>query len=219
MVQENVRSASAQARAGPAKDADEHVGRGAEAIITRCADGVLKTRPKKTYRHPALDEQLRASRTRHEARLLEKAKAAGISVPGTRIMDATTLLLDEARGQPLKTHLDTQPIIAHEVGRIVARLHDNQIIHADLTTSNIMYDPRDHHITLIDFGLSYASVRDEDKAVDLHLFHRALESKHHAVLAIAWRHFLKGYRDTSNGADNVIARLRKVEARGRNKGS
>ena len=82
-----------------------------------------------------------------------------------------------------------------------------------------MYDPSDHHITLIDFGLSYTSSRDEDKAVDLHLFHRALESKHHSILTIAWRHFLKGYRDTSSEADKVIDRLRKVEARGRNKGS
>lgn len=217
MKQDNARDTNDSVE--PTANNSEHVGRGAEAIITRCADGVLKTRPKKTYRHPALDEQLRTSRTRHEARLLEKAKAAGISVPGVRTANDTTLLLDEARGQPLKMHLDTRPIIAHEVGRIVARLHDNHIIHADLTTSNIMYDPHDHHLTIIDFGLSYTSARDEDKAVDLHLFHRALESKHHAVLGIAWRHFLKGYRDTSGGADSVIERLRKVRARGRNKGS
>jgi Kae1-associated kinase Bud32 len=194
------------------------IGMGAEAVLTRTAEGILKSRPAKTYRHPKLDDELRRSRTRHEARLLEKAKTVGVQVPDVRTIDATTLLLSEIKGVAVKEVLDEDPIICHQVGRMLAKLHEAHIIHADLTTSNMIYDKETHRLTFIDFGLGYSSMREEDKAVDLHLFKQSLESKHHRVLAIAYRHFLKGYRD-SKDAEKVIERLRKVEARGRNKGS
>jgi Kae1-associated kinase Bud32 len=197
-------------------DATERIGMGAEAVVTRSPEGIIKYRPAKSYRHPRLDAELRSSRTRHEARILERARQAGVHVPGARIIDDSTLLLEEAKGVQVKEVLDSDPLIAHQIGRMLAKLHEANIIHADLTTSNIIYDPETHHLTFIDFGLSYHSVRDEDKAVDLHLFRQALESKHHRVLSAAYRHFLKGYRDSAH-AEQVIERLHKVEARGRNK--
>lgn len=197
----------------------KEIGRGAEAIITIAEGGIKKSRPKKGYRHPELDATLRSSRTKHEAKILEKAVAAGIPVPKVKLLDNQTLLLEKIDGVALKQLLDREPILAHSVGRITANLHAQNIIHADLTTSNILINPATKHMTFIDFGLSFISQRDEDKAVDLHLFHQSLESKHHAVAALAWRHFLKGYRDTFHGAESVIERLRKVELRGRNKGS
>jgi TP53 regulating kinase-like protein len=195
------------------------VGRGAEAIITVAEGGLRKSRPKKGYRHPELDATLRTSRTKYECRILEKAHAAGIPVPKARMVDSETLLLERIDGVALKQVLDSDPLLAHTVGRITAKLHENNLIHADLTTSNILINQTTKHMTFIDFGLSFISMRDEDKAVDLHLFHQSLESKHHAIASLAWRHFLKGYRDTFHGADMVIERLRKVELRGRNKGS
>ena len=48
--------------------------RGAEAILIKNGDLVLKQRVKKGYRFSELDEQLRKSRTRSEAKLLEKAR-------------------------------------------------------------------------------------------------------------------------------------------------
>jgi Kae1-associated kinase Bud32 len=194
------------------------IGMGAEAILTRTAEGIVKSRPPKPYRHPQLDAELRKSRTRHEARILEKARSIGVPVPTVKVVDDTTLLLSEIKGAQVKELLDEDPLIAHQVGRMVAKLHDANIIHADLTTSNMLYDKDAHHLTIIDFGLSYISPKGEDKAVDLHLFKQSLESKHHRVIATAYRHFLKGYRDSSN-AEVIIERLRKVEARGRNKGS
>ena len=189
---------------------------GAEAILERTADGILKSRLRKSYRHPQLDEELRTSRTRHEARILERALKAGVPVPKARVVDRTTLLLEDIPGVQLKEVLDHDPLLAHQVGRWLARLHDAGIAHADLTTSNMLYDTASHRLTLIDFGLSYHTVRDEDKAVDLHLFRQSLESKHHRVLQLAFRHFLAGYRASRN-ATAVITRLRAVQARGRNK--
>jgi TP53 regulating kinase and related kinases len=190
------------------------IGMGAEATLVRTEEGILKLRPVKTYRHPELDTQLRKSRTRHEARILEKAAKAGVPVPTVKQVDDSTLLLSEIPGVEVKEKLDQDPLIAHQVGRLLAKLHEAGIIHADLTTSNML--THEHHLTLIDFGLSYHSQRIEDKAVDLHLFRQSLESKHHRVAALAWRHFLKGYRDSAL-AEQVIEQLRKVEARGRNK--
>jgi Kae1-associated kinase Bud32 len=188
---------------------------GAEAIITRTDEGIQKERPKKRYRHPQLDGELRTTRTRHEARILQRAKTANIPVPQVRQLNDTTLILEEIKGTQLKEVLDADPSLAHQAGRLLGKLHAQHIIHGDLTTSNIMH--HEGNLTLIDFGLSYHSARDEDMAVDLHLFKQSLESKHHKVRSTAYRHFLQGYRDT--GTEAPIERLKKVEGRGRNKGS
>jgi Kae1-associated kinase Bud32 len=188
---------------------------GAEAIIERTEGGVLKSRPAKKYRHEQLDTELRLSRTKHEARILERARTAGVPVPTVKQLDDTTLLLEEIPGVQLREALDSNPSIAHQLGRLVAKLHGAHIIHGDLTTSNMLWDG--NKLTIIDFGLSFSSIRAEDMAVDLHLLHQSLQSKHHRVLAAAWRHVLAGYRE--HGQEEVITQLRKVEARGRNKGS
>ena len=193
------------------------IGMGAEAVLIRVENGILKIRPPKAYRHPTLDTELRVGRTKREAKILEKAKHAGIPVPNVQIIDDTTVLLSEIKGVPVKEVLDQYPLLAHQIGRLIAKLHAADIIHADLTTSNMLHDKENNHTTIIDFGLSFVSKRDEDKAVDLHLFHQSLESKHHIVSTFAYRHFLKGYRDTASNAPTIIERLRQVEARGRNK--
>lgn len=196
---------------------EEVIGMGAEATVTRTDKGVRKYRLVKSYRHPEIDRQLRESRTKAEARLIAKASAAGVPVPRVEIVDESTLLLEEVKGKAVKEVLDYRPELAEEIGRIIARLHDANLIHADLTTSNMIFTPEER-IVLIDFGLSYHSRRIEDKAVDVHLFKQALESKHYKVMKKAYKHFLKGY-DKSPNAKQILERLKAVERRGRNKGS
>jgi TP53 regulating kinase-like protein len=70
-------------------------------------------------------------------------------------------------------------------------------------------------VAFIDFGLSYQSTKVEDKAVDLHLFLQALESKHFDVKELAWASVLEGYRPS--GREDILKRLEAVERRGRNK--
>jgi len=74
------------------------------------------------------------------------------------------------------------------IGIEIAKMHLADIIHGDLTTSNMMlrhpsfYTSRDSEIptelVLIDFGLSYQSSQVEDKAVDLYVLERAFSSTH-----------------------------------------
>ncbi len=190
----------------------ELLGRGAEAVLERDGETVIKRRVPKRYRHPLLDAELRRSRTRREAKVLQQA-----GVPHPRLLTTdreSTLTMEFIEGPALKQLLDTDAQLARKVGRVVAALHDQGIIHGDLTTSNMIL--RDGEVVLIDFGLSFTSHDLEHKAVDIHLFKQALESKHHAVFAEAYAAFLEGYA-ASPKSQAVLQRLRIVEKRGRNK--
>ncbi len=191
------------------------VARGAEAVVVREGAWLRKERVRKGYRHPALDALLREARTKAEARLLGKARAAGASVPDVEAVDATTIRVREIAGTPLKDALGEDPALARLVGDALARLHARDIIHADLTTSNVIVSRGE--AVLIDFGLGFVSRRVEDKAVDVHLFRQSLRSGHPAIERAAFAAFREGYL-ARGGAPDVLERLRSVEARGRNKG-
>ncbi len=192
------------------------LGSGAEATIwlekTREGVRVVKDRLPKAYRHPLLDAALRRTRTRREANILRK-----LPVPGPRLIAtdrASVIEMEFIDGVQLKRLLDGKPSWTRTVGERVARLHDAGIIHGDLTTSNMLV--RDDELVLIDFGLSFTSRSAEDKAVDIHLWKQALESKHYKIFDEAYKGFLEGYAASEN-ATRVLERLRTVEARGRNK--
>ena len=100
--------------------------------------------------------------------------------------------------------------IGKEIGKKIRQIHDVGIIHGDLTTSNmILVFGR---VYFIDFGLSFFSLKIEDKAVDLHVLEEALESKHHTVSKKVFAAVKEVYGD-----QEVIQRLLEVELRGRNK--
>ena len=67
---------------------------------------------------------------------------------------------------------------AKEIGIVIGKMHDADIVHGDLTTSNIMIREVDNKAILIDFGLSTVSTVLEDKAVDLYVLERAFISTH-----------------------------------------
>jgi Kae1-associated kinase Bud32 len=195
------------------------IAQGAEAIITLIThDGkqaVLKDRPVKRYRHPILDKNLRTSRTRKELKVLTQAQALGIPVPSILTSTNTSITMSFIPGEQLREMIDTNPTHAKNIGSYLSTLHEANIIHADLTTSNVIVRP-DNTLVLIDFGLSITSTRIEDKAVDLHIFKQSLESKHHNISTKAWELFLEGYQPKDR--TNILERLRIVEKRGRNKG-
>ena len=191
------------------------LGRGAEAIITLDAGLVTKTRPQKAYREQSLDASLRKQRTRKEAKVLKDLQTIGVPAPKLINVDdkAGILQMSFIEGEKLRDVLDDNLSLCASVGQEVAKLHDHNLLHSDLTTSNMIV--QDNMVYLIDFGLSFHSTRVEDKAVDLHLFKQALESKHHLVAEQAWAAFLEGYHPKQRA--EVLERLTIVEARGRNK--
>lgn len=189
--------------------------RGAEAVLTRDGDVVRKERVPKRYRHPALDERLRSDRTEREARLLEKARKAGVTVPGVEAVDDATITMRYVDGVPLRDRLPDALDRCIDVGRDVARLHARNVIHGDLTTSNILV--ADGALVFIDFGLGFHSDRVEDRATDLHLLEEVFDATHTAIAGEAMANVWTGYEEVAEGADRVRDRYEEVEARGRYK--
>ncbi len=175
---------------------------------------IIKERVPKGYRIKELDDELRKKRTRMEIRILNKASKV-INVPKVMDYDDFTIIMEYIDGKKLRDVLneDNYKQLLMEVGKIVAKLHNANIIHQDLTTSNMIL--KNEKIYLIDFGLSFISQRIEDKGVDLHLLKEALESKHFE-LKDAFDYFLEGYKNCEK-FDEVIERLKKIEERGRYK--
>lgn len=193
------------------------LGRGAEAILSLEDGKVVKFRSKKSYRLDVIDSKLRKLRTRHEAKLLDKLKDIG--VPAPLLLDADEkagrLEMSFIDGTVLREVLDSRPELAKEVGMLVGKLHANDIIHSDLTTSNLIL--ADGKVHVIDLGLSFVSLKLEDKAVDLHVLDRALESRHHKVYPRCFDLVLEGYKKANPNHQEVLTQLEKVQARGRNK--
>ncbi|MFC1775176.1 KEOPS complex kinase/ATPase Bud32 [Nanoarchaeota archaeon] len=191
---------------------------GAEAIIRKDGNKIVKERLVKDYRIKEIDIPLRKFRTKREAKVLMKLKNLGVPCPSVFSVDDKNMTIEmEFLDGPkvrdiLKENIST---LSKEIGTLVGVLHEKNIIHADLTTSNMIYFQEKVH--LIDFGLSFFSETDEDKAVDLHLLRRALESKHYEVFNESWKLILDSYKETNPNHDSVLKRLEKVESRGRHK--
>ncbi len=220
---------------------------GAEARIEKRGEVVIKDRVTKGYRFPALDEKLRKARTKKEAKLLEKATKI-ISVPKIVAQERYILTLELIKGKKLSQHLDkisNYETVCKLIGNAIAKLHDANIIHGDLTTSNMMYQDKSNkkmrynktqnqsiinksynqriannnssaQVCFIDFGLGFESSKPEDKATDLHVLKEALAAKHFTIVEKAWKAVVRGYK-VSKHASLVLKRLEAVEKRGRYK--
>ncbi|RLE39318.1 Kae1-associated kinase Bud32 [Candidatus Woesearchaeota archaeon] len=186
---------------------------GAEAKLYLEGNKVIKDRFKKKYRHPELDKKLTYSRTKREAKVLQKLQELGFPAPRWIFNDKNILEMEHIKGAQLKDVFKLKH--CKKIGEMIAEMHNAGIIHGDLTTSNMIMNEK---IFFIDFGLSFFSKKLEDKAVDLHLLRQALESKHYEIWQDAFDKVLKGYKAKAKKAKEIIMRLEKVvEMRGRNK--
>lgn len=205
------------------------IAQGAEGIVTELSylgrRAVRKERVPKRYRHPELDIKLRTRRLAQEARILLRLRKAGVTVPAVYDVDARrgVLIMEYVTGTSLKCFLqegavhDTLPVM-RAAGREVARMHLADVVHGDLTTGNVMVDvdteKQYQSIHLIDFGLSYGNSTEEDLAVDLYVFERAVVSSHSEEADSLNEAFLSAYSDVLQ-RPAVLSRLVEVRARGR----
>lgn len=231
------------------------IGMGAEAVLYKIKDRLIKDRIKKSYRLEIIDNRLRKSRTKKEFKLLEKASKL---IPVPKLIKGgcqqgtdrclTRIEMEFIDGKKLSDYLNNlknAEEICKMIGQNIAILHDNNIIHGDLTTSNMIYvenginstethlnkeqdinnkikkhEPSDSEasgkVYFIDFGLGFESKKIEDKAVDLHLIKQALEAKHFNHYEKFFKAVLEGY-NLSKHHEATINRLKAVEKRGRYK--
>ncbi len=194
---------------------------GAEAKLYKEKGLIVKDRFPKAYRIKEIDEKLRRQRTRREAKILEKLSLFGFPAPKLENSDNTSILrMEEIKGKKVRDILNKEnmELLGREIGRKVGLLHNNSIIHGDLTTSNMIQSEKDGQVYFIDFGLSFFSEKPEDKAVDLHLLQEALESRHWMVWEQCYKSALGGYKENAKDAGKILKRVMVVEKRGRYKG-
>ena len=198
---------------------------GAEAVLTKTEwsgyKAIKKIRLPKKYRIEPLDKELRKSRTLIESKLLIAAKRYGIHTPYIFDLDIpnTTIVMEDIEGSLVKDILDSdidlkeKLTVSRKIGYQVGILHNNEIIHGDLTTSNVIEDKGE--VIFIDFGLGKFSKAVEDKAVDILLMKKCFISTHTANSKELFFAFQEGYRESLSNSKSVFKRAIKVEARGR----
>ena len=133
--------------------------------------------------------------------------------------DENKIHMQFINGKKLSQHLDNfslakQKQIMKLIGKSVAKLHQTNIAHGDLTTSNMIY--KSGKVYFIDFGLGFQNAKYEDKGVDIHLLKQALEAKHFKNWEILFKEFEKAYRQLEpKESQKVFERLISIEKRGR----
>ncbi|MCX8163491.1 MAG: KEOPS complex kinase/ATPase Bud32 [Candidatus Micrarchaeota archaeon] len=145
------------------------IAEGAEAIIYLLESNsfkfIKKLRIEKKYRVKNLDYKLRFGRTKSEAKILHKAQSGGVKVPHLLGVKDDFLLLEYLEGKTLNQLPAVSSKLLKQSAFYLANLHKLNIIHGDFTFANLFLAKSDLYV--IDFGLSFISQDNEDKAVDL----------------------------------------------------
>lgn len=130
----------------------------------------------------------------------------------------------------IANHDDAIQKIGNAIGTIISKMHNVNVVHGDLTTSNIMLrNPEtsisskiktwEPNLVLIDFGLAGTAgakgVNHEEKAVDLYVLERAIDSTHPSCSALLQKAIFRAYKKHCHTSDSVLQRLSQVRLRGR----
>lgn len=224
---------------------------GAEAKLYICEylgrPTLIKERFKKNYRHPDLDTSITKERIKNEARSIVRCKSAGVRTPALYLVDfdrrriymehfqhsitvkdfIINLTKSNSNNKEFTNSLD---IYAVKIGKTVRKLQDNNIIHGDLTTSNMLLVEKDptssvndlkwlNHdnvdLVMIDFGLSYIDSSAEDKGVDLYVLERALISTHNDYPDLFSKIFDAYKSSSKSNIKEIVNKYEDVRARGR----
>ena len=198
----------------------EIIKQGAEAVLKKTEylgmPSVLKERIPKKYRHALLDEKIRRERTSLEARLISRAKKAGVRTPVIYSIDrkGSAILMEFIDGEMMKELLNKKnhPEYLKQLGKEIALLHNSSIIHGDLTTSNILIHNK--KMVFVDFGLGYVSSKIEDRATDLLVFKKTFLATHFNIIG-GWDELLKTYVAAADNGKEIAATIPEIEAKTR----
>ncbi|CAH1763748.1 1267_t:CDS:2 [Entrophospora sp. SA101] len=189
---------------------------------------IVKERFKKTYRHPILDKKLTSKRVVQEARCLFKCYKSGINTPVLYFVDLknSTIYMEFVEGKTIKDIIisldptnnqhkdDLLEKLIKKIGESLAKMHLIDVIHGDLTTSNLMLRENSEGLAIIDFGLSYVSNLPEDKAVDLYVLEKSFQSTH-PTHELMFNEILKVYEKNHKNSKEILNKLMEVRLRGR----
>ena len=224
-----------------------------EFLSKKC---LIKERFQKKYRVEELDKKLTKNRMLNESRNILRASKLGIKVPSLYFIDLIERKIYmeylenscqlKAIIQSIYSKSDIKPYellinkISNDLGDIISKLHSGDLIHGDLTPSNIILTIKDDtssdllnnaenkiienknydDMYLIDFGLSSVTLSTtssmEDKAVDLYVLKRAIISSNPKSEEL-FEKAMNIYQDKCKNGKDIINKYKKVEMRGRKK--
>ena len=195
--------------------------RGAEAEIHLTEflgrEAIAKLRVPKTYRNKKIDEVLRKNRTKSEVRLMSEVKKYDVSTPIIYdvSVDECMIVMQYINGERVKDILNNvsekkRKRICYMIGESVGKMHTNNIIHGDLTTSNMIL--LNDKIFFIDFGLGEKNSEIEAKGVDLHVMMEGFEGAHSEVDVFGY--VLDAYKQYDK-KDIIVKRMHEISRRGR----
>ncbi|KAF9208415.1 TP53 regulating kinase [Haplosporangium sp. Z 27] len=198
----------------------ELIKQGAEAkvyLAPLCErQAIVKERFAKAYRHPTLDKKLTSRRVVQEARCLNRCQKALIDTPTVYMVDVdkSLIYMEYIEGTSVRDYLVTddgqtteaQTKVAVGIGKALGLMHNIDVVHGDLTTSNLLLRQESGSVVLIDFGLSYVSQLVEDKAVDLYVLERAFSSTHPNT-EVMFAQILEAYGQSCKAAKQILKKL------------
>lgn len=202
------------------------IAKGAESDIIKSSyfnrDAIIKRRIPKSYRIPQIDNKIRKSRTKLEAKLLSDVKRGGVITPILYDVDlkAKSILMEKIDGKLVKDILneDNAERLALAIGKNIAAIHNLDIIHGDITSSNMMINDK-NQLVFIDFGLGRYSDLFEDKAVDLLVLKKALQSIDYRLAIRTFDKVVEGYianyDDKNLNKEQITGKIAEIESRGR----
>jgi N6-L-threonylcarbamoyladenine synthase/protein kinase Bud32 len=189
------------------------VGEGAEAKIYRGKllgmDVAVKKRTRKNYRIQFLDDIIRTSRTKTEAKILSILAGKEICVPALLMVSKNTIYMDWIPGKRLSTIPEYDPKMQHyikEAGRFLGIIHNEDVSHGDYTPANFIANGQ--RLYVIDFGLACITNSVEDKALDVLLMKRSIKKQ-------LYTNFLNSYKKSCKEHSKILDKLKEIEIRGR----
>ena len=224
-----------------------------EFLSKKC---IVKERFIKKYRVKELDQKLTKNRILNESRNISRASKLGINVPTLYFVDLIErkIFMEFLENscqlkiilQSIYSLEDISPYesllnkISNDLGNMISKLHSGDLIHGDLTPSNIILTIKEDtnseilnnaeqiimknknydYMYLIDFGLSSVALSTsaslEDKAVDLYVLKRAIISSNPKSEEL-FEKAMNIYEKKCKDGEEIIKRYKKVEMRGRKK--
>ena len=192
--------------------------RGAESSVQNTVfhefRAVRKTRIAKSYRNPELDAMIRGSRMKREISMLVAMQREGIPVPSVFSADTEKLefTMEKIGGKSLNISPIRRKETAHDLGKIIGKMHSVSMCHGDLTMNNIII-----HMgkpVLIDPSMGTLSGLLQDMAYDLRLLKESADAfleNGDEFFAL----FIESYRECFSRGTEVIKEMDKVEKRRR----
>ena len=197
---------------------DDLAAKGAESDIYAAKwlgrDAIVKQRVSKSYRVSEIDDKIRRHRTKSEAKILSDVKRTGVRSPILYDvnLDEKYIVMEKINGSLVKDIMhtmdyDDRKALSYAIGENIRLFHDGDIIHGDLTGSNMIlmnYDEDgdldfSNDLAIFDFGLGKYSDLIEDKAADLLVLKKSFQSIDYDIATECFDWILEAY-----GSDKII---------------